>query len=37
MCPIAAHSDIFNEAFEQNLALQEKDSLNIYSVKTGRK
>lgn len=33
MCPIAAHSDIFNEAFEQNLALQEKDSLNIYSVK----
>lgn len=32
MCPIAAHSDIFNEAFQQNLLLQEKDSLDIYKI-----
>lgn len=34
MCPIAAHSDIFNKAFEQNLMLREEDSLDIYQIKS---
>ena len=34
MCPIAAHSDIFNKAFEQNLQLKEMDSLDIYSIES---
>ncbi len=32
MCPIAAHSNIFNEAFGTDLKLQEKDFLDIYQV-----
>lgn len=36
MCPIAAHSDIFNQAFQQNLTLQENDSLDIYQIESWR-
>lgn len=32
MCPIAAHSNIFNQAFGKQLALQEEDSLDIYKI-----
>lgn len=32
MCPVSAHSNIFNEAFEQNLELKEKDYVDIYKV-----
>lgn len=34
MCPIAAHSGIFNKSFDQNLQLEEGDSLDIYKVKS---
>lgn len=33
MCPVEAHSDIFNKAFSQNLKITDKDYLDIYSVK----
>ena len=36
MCPIAAHSNIFNKAFHQNLELKEKDSLDIYRIDSWR-
>lgn len=32
MCPVAAHSDIFNKAFGQTLSLQVEDSLDIYQI-----
>jgi len=32
MCPVAAHSDIFNSAFNQNLELTENDSIDIYKI-----
>ncbi len=32
MCPVAAHSNILNEKFGTSLKLEEKDSLDIYSV-----
>jgi MoaA/NifB/PqqE/SkfB family radical SAM enzyme len=32
MCPVAAHSGIFNRYFNQNLELTDKDSLDIYKV-----
>lgn len=32
MCPIAAHSNIFNEAFQQNLLLEQEDFLDIYQI-----
>lgn len=32
MCPIAAHSNIFNKAFDQNLVVEPKDYLDIYSI-----
>ncbi|MCI8529294.1 MAG: 4Fe-4S cluster-binding domain-containing protein [Lachnospiraceae bacterium] len=34
MCPIAAHSDIFNQAFQQNLELREEDFLDIYQIQS---
>ncbi len=34
MCPIAAHSNIFNEAFNQKLKLEERDSLDIYEIES---
>lgn len=36
MCPIAAHSNIFNHSFGTDLKLREEDSLNIYRVKSWR-
>lgn len=32
MCPVAAHSNIFNHAFDQKLKIQEKDFLDIYQI-----
>lgn len=32
MCPVAAHINIFNDAFQQNLELQEEDYRDIYKV-----
>lgn len=32
MCPVAAHSNIFNHAFNQNLRFREKDFLDIYQI-----
>jgi len=32
MCPIAAHSDIFNKKFEQNLLIRDEDYLDIYQI-----
>jgi len=32
MCPVSAHSDIFNSAFEQKLELTEMDSIDIYKI-----
>ena len=32
MCPIAAHSNIFNEKFDQNLMLAKEDALDIYEI-----
>jgi hypothetical protein len=32
MCPVAAHIDIFNKYFSQNLELTQADSLDIYKV-----
>ena len=32
MCPISAHIDIFNKAFDQNLEITDADSLDIYEV-----
>ena len=32
MCPVAAHSNIFNEAFEQNLPIYKGDYRDIYAV-----
>lgn len=32
MCPIAAHSDIFNKRFEQNLLIRDEDYLDIYQI-----
>ncbi len=37
MCPIAAHSGIFNKKFGQDLALTEKDSLEIAEVESWEK
>lgn len=34
MCPIAAHIDIFNKCFKQNLELDELDSLDIYKIQS---
>lgn len=34
MCPIAAHSNIFNHAFGTKLALLENDSVDIYQAKS---
>jgi MoaA/NifB/PqqE/SkfB family radical SAM enzyme len=34
MCPVAAHVDIFNNAFNQKLPLSHEDSININDVKT---
>ncbi len=34
MCPVAAHSDIFNRAFDQKLKLREKDYLDIYRIES---
>jgi organic radical activating enzyme len=36
MCPVQAHSNIFNDRFNQNLKLTDKDSLDIYKVKDWR-
>jgi hypothetical protein len=33
MCPVSAHINIFNNAFDKNLPLAESDSLDIYKVK----
>ena len=32
MCPIAAHSNIFNQFFKQNLELKEDDFVDIYKI-----
>lgn len=32
MCPVAAHIDIFNKHFNQDLKLQPEDSLDIYEI-----
>lgn len=32
MCPVAAHSNIFNHAFDQKLKIREKDFLDIYQI-----
>lgn len=32
MCPVAAHIDIFNKKFNQNLALSKEDALDIYEI-----
>lgn len=32
MCPVAAHSDIFNRAFGQELELEKRDFLDIYEI-----
>ncbi len=34
MCPVAAHSDIFNQAFDQTLTLKQEDSLDIYQIRS---
>lgn len=34
MCPIAAHSDIFNKRFKKNLELKDADSLDIYRIES---
>ena len=34
MCPIAAHSNIFNEYFEKSLNLEKGDYLDIYQIRT---
>lgn len=34
MCPVAAHIDIFNKRFEQNLEIKEKDYLDIYQIRS---
>lgn len=34
MCPVAAHSDIFNQAFAQSLEIKQKDYLDIYQIST---
>jgi MoaA/NifB/PqqE/SkfB family radical SAM enzyme len=34
MCPVAAHVNIFNDYFRQNLTLAEADSLDIYKVES---
>lgn len=37
MCPVAAHIDIFNKSFGQNLELNEKDYLDIYQIDSWEK
>ena len=32
MCPVAAHSKIFNDKFGKNLELLEGDSIDIYQI-----
>lgn len=34
MCPIAAHSDIFNHSFNQDLKIMEGDYLDIYEIES---
>ena len=36
MCPVAAHSDIFNKHFGQHLELAEEDYLDIYQIDSWR-
>lgn len=36
MCPIAAHSDIFNKCFGQDLKIKEADYLDIYQISSWR-
>ena len=34
MCPVAAHSDIFNRSFRENLEISEGDFLDIYEIRS---
>lgn len=34
MCPVAAHSNIFNEKFNKNLTIDAKDYLDIYKIES---
>lgn len=34
MCPVAAHSGIFNKSFGQNLRIRDKDYLDIYEIES---
>lgn len=34
MCPVAAHSNIFNKTFEKDLKLLEEDSIDIYQIES---
>lgn len=37
MCPVAAHSDIFNKRFDQNLEVKDEDYLDIYKIESWEK